>query len=277
MYGCRVLATAIGLKSSDDGQFGMKKAESIFGPHWIGRNILLLVIAAGLVTGNISVCGAENASNPLASVDNTDFRYQYFDLDGSDRSDYWVDGAYMLTPKLKLKYELHYWDTDVTGSSESDFETFHLKPIYFPAQGEWGSWKYKLAVGAEWIVGFGNEDQGIGSGSDQIAPLVGVALVKGDLVVIPLVQHFVSYDGPDVSTTAFRLIAIQSYPDNYWGKLDAKVPIEWDNDNAVPATAEAQFGKMFTPAFGAYVDGLAGIGGDRPYDWGVGVGLRFNY
>jgi hypothetical protein len=64
----------------------------------------------------------------------------------------------MLTPKLKLKYELHYWDTDVSGTSESGFETFHLKPIYFPTQGEWGSWKYKLAVGAEWIVGFGNED-----------------------------------------------------------------------------------------------------------------------
>jgi hypothetical protein len=25
------------------------------------------------------------------------------------------------------------------------------------------------------------------------------------------------------------------------------------------------------------VDVLAGIGSDRPYDWGAGVGLRFNY
>jgi hypothetical protein len=40
----------------------------------------------------------------------TDWRLpnQFFDLNGSDRSDYWVDGAYMITPKLKLKYELHY-------------------------------------------------------------------------------------------------------------------------------------------------------------------------
>ena len=131
------------------------------------------------VTGTIHAYGKENASNPLAAVSNTDLRYQFFDLDGSDRSDFWVDGPYMLTPKLKLKYELHYWDTDVTGSSESGFETFHLKPIYFPKQGEWGSWNYKLVVGAEWIVGFGNEDKGIGSGSDQIAPLVGLALVRG--------------------------------------------------------------------------------------------------
>ena len=236
---------------------------------------LLLFMSVGSVSQ--VVVGQENASNPLASVDNTDLRIQYFDLDGSDRTDYWVDGAYMLTPKLKLKYELHYWDTDVTGSSESDFETFHLKPIYFPTQGEWGSWKYKLAVGAEWIVGFGNEDKGIGSGSDQIAPLVGVALVKGDTVLVPLVQHFLSYDGPDVNTTAFRLIAIQSLANNYWGKLDAKVPVEWENDNALPATAEVQLGKMFSPSFGVYADGLLGIGGDRPYEWGIGVGVRFSY
>jgi len=167
-----------------------------------------------LVLASVHAYAQENASNPLAAVNNTDLRYQYFDLDGSDRSDYYADGSYMATLKLKLKYELHYWDTDVTGTSESDWESFHLKPIYFPTEGEWGSWNYKLAVGVEWIVGFGNEDKGIGSGSDQIAPLFGVALVKGETVLVPLVQQFVSYDGPDVNTTAFRLIAIQSMPND---------------------------------------------------------------
>jgi hypothetical protein len=165
----------------------------------------------------------------------------------------------------------------VTGSSESDFETFVLKPIYYPTKGEWGSWKYTLAVGAEWVVSFGNEDKGIGTGSDQIAPLAGLALVKGNTVLVPLVQHFLSYDGPDVNTTAFRLIAIQSLPNAFWVKLDAIVPVEWENDNAVPATAEVQLGKMFTSSVGMYVDGLFGVGGDRPYDWGVGVGFRLNY
>jgi hypothetical protein len=116
-----------------------------------------------LVTGG-NHAYAENASNPLASVSNTDLRWQYFDLGGSDRNDFYADGSYMLTPKLKLKYELHYWDTDVTGSNENDWETLHLKPIYFPKQGDWGAWKYKLAIGAEWIVDFGNEDKGIGLG-----------------------------------------------------------------------------------------------------------------
>jgi len=241
------------------------------------KTLAVCALALSLVTGITNAYGGENASNPLAAVSNTDLRAQYFDLGGSDRTDYWVDGAYMLTPKLKLKYELHYWDTDVTGTSESDFETFHLKPIYFPTQGEWGSWKYKLAIGAEWIVGFGNEDKGIGTGSDQIAPLVGLAFVKGGTVLVPLIQHFVEYDGPDVNMTAVRLIGIQTLPNKFWAKLDAKLPIDWENDNAIPATVEVQLGKTFTPSIGMYIDGLFGIGSDRPYDWGVGLGVRFNY
>ncbi|MEH6579477.1 MAG: hypothetical protein V7731_20615 [Amphritea sp.] len=243
-------------------------------PQWSGYALGLM-----LVTG-INPAYGENASNPLAVVNNTDVRLQYFDLDGPERYDFFVvDGAYMLNPKLKLKYELHYWDTDVTGSSESDWESLHVKPIYFPEKmvGQLGTWKYKTAIGGELIIDFGNEEKGIGSGSDQIAPLVGVAMMRGSTVLVPLVQHFVEFDGPDVNTTAFRLIAIQSFADKVWGKLDAKVPVDWENDNEIPATVEVQLGKMFSPSFGTYVDGLVGIGGDKPYDWGVGVGVRFSY
>ena len=69
-----------------------------------------------------------------------------------------------------------------------------------------------------------------GSGSDQIAPLVGLSLVKGDLVVVPLVQHFVEYDGLAVNQTAIRVIAIQSLPKAFWAKLDTIVPFDWEND-----------------------------------------------
>ena len=207
----------------------------------------------------------ENASNPLAAVNNLDFRAQYFDVDGKDRTDYFLDGAYMANPKLKLKFELHYWDTNLTGSGENDFESFHFKPIYFPTQGKWGSWNYKVALGAEWILDFDNTDQGIGSGSDQLSAFGGLALVKGNTVLVPLVQHFLSYDGPSVNATALRLIAIQTLPNNFWGKLDAKVPIDWQHDDAMPITTEVQLGKMFTPTRGVYTDALVGVGGDKPY------------
>jgi hypothetical protein len=224
----------------------------------------------------------ENASNPLAAVNSTDIRLQYMDLGGAYITDAWLDGAYMLNPKVKLKYEVHHWTSDVTGTRQNNLESLHLKGIWFPTQGEWGSWKYKPAIGLEWIKGWGNDDfvlgdQSIGSSADQLGPFVGLSLVKGGTVLVPLLQHFFSYDGPDVKMTAARLIAIQSLANNYWGKLDLIIPVDWENDKAIPATGEVQLGKMFSSSFGVYADGMFGIGTDRPYDWGVGVGVRFNY
>ena len=236
--------------------------------------ILTKLCALAFISGALY---AENASNPLAAVNNTDLRAQYFDVFGSDKEDYWLSGAYMVNPKFKLKYELHYWETDISGKEENGLDEIRIKGIYFPTQGLLCEWKYKLAVGAEWLVSANNEDKGIGTGSDQIAPLAGLAFVKGNTVLVPLVQHFLSYNGPDVSTTSFRFIGIQSLENNYWAKLDAKIPFEWENDNAIPATVEVQFGKMFTSSFGLYADANAGIGGDKPYDWGIGLGVRFVY
>jgi len=169
----------------------------------LGRCSWVALVAA--LTAAPPAYAADNASNPLAAVNNTDLRWQYFDLGGPGRNDYYLDGAYMVIPKLKLKFELRYWDTDVNGESANDWESFVLKPIYFPEQwvGQRGGWKYKVAVGADFIIDFGNEDKGIGSGSDQIAPLVGVSFVRGNTVLVPLIQHFAEFDGPDVNQTAF--------------------------------------------------------------------------
>jgi len=43
----------------------------------------------------------ENASNTLAKVKNTDFRWQYLDLKGSERNDFFIDGAFMAADRLK--------------------------------------------------------------------------------------------------------------------------------------------------------------------------------
>jgi hypothetical protein len=252
----------------------------------IGLNSLV-----GLIL--IFTCGytysQENASNPLAAVSNTDLRVQYMDLGDAYLNDFWIDGSYMATKKLKLKYELHYWNSDLVGVNQSGFESFHFKPIYFPLAGEWGQWKYKLAVGLEWILEFGNPQSGQGclenpilcappgTGSDQIAPFVGLSIVapKGT-VLIPLIQQFISYNGYNISITAMRMIIIQALPKGYWGKLDFIAPIDWEND-IVPGTGEIQFGKMFSSSFGVYLDGMLGIGEYKPYQWGIGFGIRFNY
>jgi len=63
----------------------------------------------------------------------------------------------MVNPKLKVKYELHYLDTDVTGRSESEFESALIKLIYFPTQGELdGGTRYRVAIGFDVIADFDN-------------------------------------------------------------------------------------------------------------------------
>lgn len=249
---------------------------------WLNNSIIialvLILILSNAWAESSPKSGAENASNPLAKVKNTDLRWQRLDLDGGRVNDFFVDGAFMATDKLKIKYELHYWETNVTGSSENDWESASLKGIYFPTEGAWGDVKYRLALGLEWIVDLGDRDKGIGSGSDQISPFGGIAMgFKSKTMIIPLVQQFWSYSGEDVNTTAFRVITLQPLPKQMWLKLDAKVPIDWENDEAIPATAELQLGKNINQRFALYVDGLVGVGGDKPYDWGVGTGLRFKY
>jgi hypothetical protein len=223
----------------------------------------------------------ENASNPLSKTRNTDLRVQYYELDDkndSERINYEFNGAVMATSQLKIKYEAHYWDTDITGRSEQGMEKVTLKGIYFGKDRRSGSLEYRPAIGLELVKDFDNDDKGIGGGSDLISPFIGLSLqFESGLVLVPLVQHFVEYSGDEVNTTAFRLIGIKAFDGGYWLKLDAKVPVDWENDNEIPANAELQFGKMFNPAFGAYVDGFAGVGDDKPYVWGVGAGVRFVY
>ncbi|WP_127114553.1 hypothetical protein [Shimia sediminis] len=224
---------------------------------------------------------AENASNPLAAVNNTDLRYQYYDLGGGfDQQDAIIDGAYMLRPDLKFKYEAHYYSTDVSGTRENDLSRVSFKGIHFPSERKLNdTWGMRTAVGLELILDFGDPAKGTGLGSDQIAPFGGVALtnLQTGLTLIPLVQHYESYNGPtDVSQTAMRLIALQPFGDGYWAKMDLKLPYDWSND-IWPASAEFQLGKNLNARLALYGDLFVGLGRDRLYDHGIGVGLRLKY
>lgn len=216
----------------------------------------------------------------MAAVNNTDIRLQTFDLGGGgDRQDLFIDGAFMMRDNLKIKYELHYNSTDITGTRHNDFEQAILKAIYFPSERQLNAtWGMRTAVGLEWTVDLGDTTKGIGSGADTLAPFGGAAFanLETGLTLIPLIQHFQSYNGNDVSMTAMRLIALQPFAEKYWAKLDLIVPYDWENDT-IPATAEVQIGYNISPKTAIYEDLLVGLGKDRPYDHGIGVGLRFKY
>ena len=78
--------------------------------------------------------GGAAASNPLSAVNNTDLKWTYIrvnDPNDSRRNDYWVKGGWQFTRWLKLSYELTYQETNITGSSESDWESLRLNTALF--------------------------------------------------------------------------------------------------------------------------------------------------
>jgi hypothetical protein len=96
---------------------------------------------------------------------------------------------------------------------------------------------------------------------------------KPGLTVIPLLQHFESYNGDDISKTSGRIIALQTLANNRWLKADIKLPYDWEN-KTWPASLELQLGKRFSPKLSGYIDVQAGLGRDKPYDSVLGLGIR---
>ena len=80
----------------------------------------------------------------------------------------------------------------------------------------------------------------------------------------------------DVNTTAMRLIALRPIGKKSWVKLDARIPYDWENDQW-RTTAEVQLGYNVNQRVALYAEGLVGIGKDRPYNGGAGLGVRLKF
>ena len=55
--------------------------------------LFAVALEAGICFGPNQVAAEENASNPLAAVNNTDIRYKYIETDDSDLQDVYVEGG----------------------------------------------------------------------------------------------------------------------------------------------------------------------------------------
>lgn len=249
--------------------------------------LLVLFLLGNFFSTAIAGEGGADASNPTASVNYNDIRYQAFDLTGTaagrDRDRMALEGAYVPTEGHKFTYKLNYWDTNSTGQDESDFESLQVKYINLKPGMLSGGTKYKRALGVEVIVDLGDVNKGIGSGTDQIAPLLGAGWLLGERdFVVTLVQYFHSIDedanAQKVRTTGPRLIWIHKLPKiQGWIKLDNKFSIDHENDDKTSNVVELQLGKMLSPTLGIYFDYLNNNAGVRTYDDGIGVGIRHMY
>ena len=255
------------------------------GPKLYAALVLIGLVIVGSTPGAQELGGepddGASASDPTARVNFVDFRFQYFELPGSKlRRDYSFEGAVVPVPWLKLTWELHYWDTNLAGTSESNLESFRTKAIFFLPGFALGEVKARPVLGAEWIKDFGRFTDGTSAGADQIAPLAGIGWNLGpNTFLITLVQYFNSYStegaAPDVDQTGPRLILIQKFPRfRGWVKIDNKFSINHEDSHATTNLLELQVGTMLTPRVGVYADWLYRTAGGKPYDWGAGVGLR---
>jgi len=220
-------------------------------------------------------------SNPLASVSKIDFIWTHRETPKNRGvGEFGLFDSTMLHERVRLNLELHYAYTDVTRSNERDWQSVHVRPVWFVldklvAEG----WGMRVAAGAEYVRDFSNEDKGIGTGSDLIGPLLGLGFMNREskLVLLALMQHSRDLDGStDISTTALRLTALRPVSGRSWLKADLKVPYDWEN-RAWPANLEAELGTMLSRSHGVLAQGFAGVGGDRVFDWGIALGVRVNF
>jgi len=98
--------------------------------HLIPLMASLLLSISPLNSAHAEEDGGASASDPTASVNFVDLRFQAFDLDGTaDRDRFAVEGAYIITPEHKITYELNYWNTNITGRDETGLESVKMKYI----------------------------------------------------------------------------------------------------------------------------------------------------
>jgi len=256
----------------------------MFLKYRLSKAIKTGLVSMALMYSSIAHAAGADASNPTAAVNFQDVRYRYYDVEPSATShSFELKGSYVFAPNFKLTHEIHGVRTDQSGEYESDLEILKLKGIHLSPTKIFGI-KSKIAIGAEWLKDLGDLDKGIGTGTDQIAPLIGIgwSLDKRNLV-ITLVQYFHSYEedsGVDkVRTTGPRLIYIRKMPEiRGWTKLDYKGSIDHEH-NDYTDTLEVQVGTMFSKAIGAYAEVLLGNEAlnSPAFNWGAGIGLRFMY
>jgi len=239
-----------------------------------------LVFADDTPADKILVRTLENASNPLSIVNYTDVRYQHHTGDIEDVNRLFIEGALVATPRLKIIYDLSYSQTDRSGEDEADFETLGISPVYFGFDGKLSEkWYFRSNFGFDWTYDFGNDDKGIGSGADTIGPRIGIGLanLESEVTAGVILQHTQSYNGnSDIEATTLSITTVRQFRKAGWISSNVVVIRDWEY-NAWRSSFSFQAGYGFDNGKAIYVNGMAGIGRDRLFDVGAGLGLRFYY
>jgi hypothetical protein len=226
---------------------------------------------------------AAAGSDPTKPVRFQDIRSRYLDYQ-NDKSifDVSTDGSFVFSPDFKITNELHYFVTDISGNYESEFESLHLTPTYSTDLFKFRKISGRAIFGVNWIKNLGDFEDGTGTGSDRIGPLVGLGLNLTEYGFMALVVQYIhSYredDGaPDVNATASRLLFVRALEEfNGWVRVEFQSLIDHENDDRFSLEGEFQLGKIIADNVGLFAEIRVPLR-SQPFDYGVGIGLRFLY
>jgi hypothetical protein len=135
------------------------------------------------------------------------------------------------------------------------------------------------SFGLEWKKNLGELQDGIGTGTDWLAPVVGMSWLLNQTNSLTFTlkyaySYFEDDDAPPVRSTIPRILWISQMPRyQAWFKVEDELAFDHENDETLNTVA-LQVGKMFSAGFGVYLDALFQTGGDKVYDWGAGIGAR---
>jgi len=181
--------------------------------------------------------GGASASDPTAGVSYLDFKPRYVNLPkGKEESVLEIEGVHAFAPSFTVKYEVIAARSNQTGDWNTDLREFKLRPLYLHPIEPFGI-KAKFGVGVEWFQDLSSSRTGTGTGTNEIAPLLGIGWLPTDKdFLVTLVQYFHSYhedrDFDEVRATGPRIIYIRSLPSiNGWGKADLRTRINHKDDN----------------------------------------------
>ncbi len=226
---------------------------------------------------------AAAGSDPTKPVRFQDIGSRYLDLEnGKSLYDVSTDGSYVFSPNFKIVNELHYSITDVNGNYKSEFESLHLAPTFSTDLFKFRKISGRAIFGLNWVKNLGDFEDGTGTGSDRIGPLVGLGLNLTEYGFFALVVQYVhSYseedDAPDVNATTPRLVFVRAFEEfNGWVRAEFRSSIDHEIDDKLSLEGTFQLGRVIADNAGLFAEVRAPLH-SNPFDFGVGIGLRVLY
>lgn len=176
--------------------------------------------------------------------------------------------------KLKFQFTLPLDLTDAAGPVEGGFGDAGLKISWLPKLTR----EYGLVFSLDTFWPTATKDL-FGSGKYVVSSGVTYARFIGNKIFAPSLQQKLSAadagdDRDDILQTQVDLYFVWKPTKTQWLIIDPQTVYDWETDAFFNQT-EVEWGRLIGSGTSTYVRPGVSIGGDRPLDWNLEVGLKY--